>query len=30
MAKDFADVFDQVPPAYRRFMMIEVVSRNAA
>jgi hypothetical protein len=26
MAKDFADVFTQVPPAYRRFMMIETVS----
>jgi hypothetical protein len=30
MAKDFADVFMQVPPAYRRFMMIETVSPTAA
>jgi hypothetical protein len=30
MAKDFADVFDQVPDAYRRFMMIETASRDAA
>jgi hypothetical protein len=28
MAMDFATVFGQVPDAYRRFMMIEGVTRN--